>query len=190
MIDHISEALARLPHQYRGTDGQLTSTEKALVAWLTPIAKLEQALVDVITKRTVDNAAGAQLTVIGELVGRARNGVTDDEIYRRYVRAQIATNKSDGTIKDTLTIARLVLGDPTKALTNRNEGAAAFVLSVSGGIPESVAAVLIEMIALGASTGVRSILEFATVPDAQVYRLDSGPGLDQGHLATQIDRKP
>jgi hypothetical protein len=185
VIDHIAEAIARLPHQYRGT-----TTEQALAAWLAPIVQLEAALVAVLTQRTIDDAIGAQLTVLGELVGRPRNGITDDEIYRRYVRAQIATNKSDGTIEDALTITRLVLGDPTKALTNRNEGAAAYVMSVSGGIPEAVAAVLIEMLIAGTGAGVRAILEFAIVSDAQVYRLDSGPGLDVGRFATQIDRKP
>src|SRR6185295_16570081 len=87
-----------------------TNTQKLLRVWLTPAADLEQALLSVLAGLNVETATGFMLTILGKWVGRERNGVTDDGIFRRYVKAQISANKSDGTGEDVLTVARLVLG--------------------------------------------------------------------------------
>lgn len=124
----IDDAFARLPATYRGTPEQPTTTELALRAVLTPLVPLRQAVDDLITQTSIDNATGVWLDEIGVIVGRPRAGVNDDT-YRRYLRAQIATNKSSGTIPEILRIARLIVGDgPTLKL--RNTGACAYVLEV------------------------------------------------------------
>lgn len=169
-IDHIALALARLPHQYRGADPEHeTNTQKAIRALLAPAAALEATMQQVLRERSVDTAIGVQLEAIGNLVGRPREGVLDDEIYRRYIKAQISANKSDGLISDMLTIARLVVG-PGPTLVLRNEGAACFVLSVDGAITDEVAAVLMEMLIRAASGGVRPILEYSTEAPEDVLR--------------------
>lgn len=167
-----------------------TNTQKALRAVLAPAAALEAAMQQVLTERSIDTAVGAQLTAIGARVGRAREGVTDDEIYRRYVRAQIAANKSDGVQRDILTVARLVVGDPAATLVLRNEGAAAYTLEVGGvALPAAVAAVLIELIRRATAGGVRPILEWSTAAPSAVLRWDTQGVWDTGLWADATDRE-
>src|SRR5262245_2616348 len=70
------------------TEGRMgdSNTQKALRALLAPAASLEHALQQLLTERNVNTAIGAQLDLIGKIVGRPRAGVADDEIYRRYIR--------------------------------------------------------------------------------------------------------
>lgn len=167
-----------------------SNTQKAIRALLSPAPDLVIAMHQVLTLRSVDNALGAQLDVLGRIVGRPRNGITDDEVYRRLVRAQISANKSDGTNADILTIARLVVADPDATFVLRNEGAAGFVLAVGGiALDEDIAAVLLELLLRATSGGVRLLLEYATSPPEDVFRFDSGPGFDVGHYATAVDHE-
>lgn len=152
-----------------------TNTQKILRILLKPAVALEAAMQQVLYLRSIDTAVGAQLDVIGSLVGRAREGVTDDEIYRRYCRSQITANKSDGIIDEMILIGELVVDDVAATITLRNEGIATFVLSVDGvAITDAVAAVLIEFLLKAASGGVRPILEYSTSDPALV-----------GHWTTQ-----
>lgn len=173
-IDMVALALSRLPSQYRvRCDGttQETNNQKVIRILLSPAAELEAACLAVLTQSSIETAVGAQLTVLGKRVGRPRNGITDDDIYRRYVRAQISANKSDGIIGDILTVARLVLNDPTATLKLRNTGTAAFVLEVGGiALPTEIAAVLMTMILRAVGGGVRPILEYSTQPPENVLR--------------------
>lgn len=185
-VDLIALAISRLPHMYRGDAAHETNQQKMLRALLSPAPALAQAMIDVIIQGTIDDAQGVQLDEIGALVGRARQGVTDDEIYRRYIRAQVAANKSDGVIDDILNVAGLVIGDAPGVVVLRNEGIAAFVLNaISTGIGDAVAQVLIELVIKATDAGVRAIVEYA--PETPVFRFDTGPGYDVGHYATALD---
>src|SRR5690349_3946784 len=89
---------------------QGNNTEKLLAILATPFQSLENTLQDLLTKRSIDTAEGAQLDVIGKLVGQPRNGL-DDDTYRRYCRARIATNRSNGTNENLITITDLIVYD-------------------------------------------------------------------------------
>lgn len=167
VLDPIELALARLPSQYRGTPANESNDEKQLRALLTPAADFQATARAVLAGLSIDTAIGAQLTLLGKLVGRPRAGITDDDVYRRYVRAQIAANKSDGLNRDILTIARLVIDDPAADLTLRNEGVATYVLSVDGiALSTTVAAVLMALLRKATADGVRPILEYSTATPA------------------------
>lgn len=142
-IDLIARALSRLPSMYRSTGDVETNTEKALRALLAPAPALQTAALAVLASLDVDTAVGFMLERIGKRVGRPRNGVLDDEVYRRYIRAQISANKSDGLIEDILTVARLVVFDEDAALRLVNLGGASYILYVEGiALPTDVAATL------------------------------------------------
>lgn len=167
-----------------------TNTQKVIRVLMTPAAGMEAVMQQVLLLRSVDTAVGVQLDAIGSLVGRARQGVTDDEIYRRYCRAQIVANRSNGVIATILLIADLIINDPAATLTLHNEGIATFALEVGGiALDPAVASVVIELVLKGASAGVRAIIEYATSPPASVFRFDTGPGLDVGHLGGATDRR-
>ena len=167
-----------------------SNTQKAIRALLSPYPALEAAAMAVLTQRTVDNAVGAQLDVIGGWVGRPRSGVTDDEIYRRYVRAQIVANKSSGTIEDALAVADLVIHDGAATLTIRNEGAAAYVLEVSTiALPDAIAAVLVRLLIKATSAGVRIILERSSSPPSTVLRWSTHGVWGTAVLSNGTDRE-
>ncbi len=168
-IDLIALALSRLPHQYRGGDAGETNTEKALRALLDPAIDLATAMLAVLNGFDVNTAVGAQLDVLGNRVGRPRNGVADNEIYRRYVRAQIVANRSDGVIDDILAVAVLVIGDVRATPVFINVGDAAFILRIEGlTVPDEVAAVLIALVRKATSAGRRALVGYTPgAPETQ-----------------------
>jgi len=172
--DYVARALSRLPSMYRSTDpAHLTNTEKAITALLAPANDLAAAMLAVLTQRNVDTAVGVQLDVIGVIVGRARDGVSDDEIYRRYVRAQISANKSNGSVNDVQKVARLVIGD-AGTITTVITGVAASVLRVDGiALSDAVAAVLVELVLRATSDGVRRIVEWTGQDPARTLYWDT-----------------
>lgn len=172
--DYVARALSRLPSMYRSGDpADLTNTEKAITALLAPANDLAAAMLAVLTQRNVDTAVGAQLDVIGVIVGRARDGVSDDEIYRRYVRAQISANKSNGSVNDVQKVARLVIGD-AGTITTVITGVAASVLRVDGiALSDAVAAVLVELVLRATSDGVRRIVEWTGQDPARTLYWDT-----------------
>lgn len=174
-IDHIAAALARLPHQYHGGSPDTeTNTQKALRIVLKPTVALQQAMLSVLTMRVLDTAVGVWLDVLGTLVGRPRNGIADDDIYRRYIRAQIASNKSNGTIDEILTIAELVINDPAASLQLDNTGDAAYILMIEDApISSAVAVVLMDLMQRATSAGVQPILSYTETSFASVLLWDT-----------------
>lgn len=81
-----------------------------LAAYLTQVQQLEDAIYDVYALRMIANAgtAGAQLDVIGKIVGQKRGGATDAQ-YLVYLSARIRTNFSSGTMEDVLRVAALLI---------------------------------------------------------------------------------
>lgn len=165
-----------------------SNMQKAIRALLSPANDLEIAMQQVLTLRSVDNARGAQLDVLGRIVGRARQGIADDEVYRRLVRAQISANKSDGLIEDILTIARLVVNDPDATMVLRNEGIATYTLSVEGiALSDEIAGVLMELLLKATSAAVRVILEYSTADPGDVLRWGTQGVWGTGVWARAID---
>lgn len=158
-----------------------TKVQKFLGAIVGPFQTLEDAAQQCIFDRGVNTAVGAQLDTIGKIVGIPRNGVTDDEIYRRLIRAQISSNKSDGLIEDMLTITDLVVFDPAATYVLDNTGVAAFVLKVEGVVLTfELAEFLMRFLRRAVSAGVRIIMEFWQEPETDMFTFDGGAGLGFG----------
>jgi hypothetical protein len=184
--DHVAAALNRLPLQFHDQPNVIA----VLTSIITPMQTLENALVQVLTQRSVNIATGVTLTMLGHLVGQERNGVVDDEIFRRYVRARIAVNKSNGLPNTLINIARLILNDPAYTVTLHNEGAGTARMTIGSaslGVTDAVAVVLGLMLESAVAAGVRLVVEWSNEDDAGTYTLDSGPGLDTGFFANATD---
>lgn len=154
------------------SDNNITKLLRALVG---PIQEAEDALQQLLTERTVDTAIGAQLDVIGKLVGQPRAGEPDDEKYRRYVRARISTNKSTGLVSDVLKVADLIVYDDLAYLRVIQYGVASFVLRVEDIIVTDVANSLIRFMRQVAAAGVRPIVESWPLEESTMFTCD-GPG--------------
>ena len=102
---------------------------KLLTALVTPHQPLEDAWQQLRLLRSVDTAVGVQLDMIGEIVGQERGGMVDDD-YRRFVRARIAANISDGRVFDLIKVATLVVNDDDTTIQLDLQGNAAVVVRI------------------------------------------------------------
>lgn len=67
----------------------------------------EEQFFDLLVGRGLNLATGAALEQWGAIVGEARGGLTDDD-YRRFIKARVLANTSDGTPDELLTIFALI----------------------------------------------------------------------------------
>lgn len=159
----------------------MNNIEKLLAALIEPVQSVEDALWQLLTARTIDTAIGEQLNVIGRVVGQPRNGLVDDD-YRRYIRARIATSRSDGTANDVITVARLVLNETNARFELHNQGVAAYVLRVRlVAVDDEIADIMIAFLRQATAAGVRVILESSSAAPNTTFKWDTpGRGWDSG----------
>lgn len=165
---HAQAGLALLPSAIPSS-----GVEKLLVPILDQVQEIENALWDVYFYRQLDNAVDATLDMLGKIVGQLRNGLDDDD-YRRYIRARIFSNKSNGTVEDLILIARLILNDPTAHVVIDQEGAAAVVVRIDRiAVPETLAETLISFLRTSKAAGDRLILQTSTADPSLWLQLDT-----------------
>ncbi len=152
---------------------------------MAPLQEVEDVFQQLLTECSVTTAVGAQLDVVGALVGCRRKGLGDD-VYRTHIRATVSVNKSGGTINELLAIARLVLLDDTITLDFKNHGTAAYTLMLVGAVSTDIATAVATFVQRATSAGVRARVQYSTTPADQWFRFDSGPGFDVGHLTGGI----
>lgn len=157
--------------------------EKLLAVLASPFQSVESCLQQLLSERSIDTAVGAQLDVLGKIVGQTRNGL-DDDAYRRYVRARVATNKSTGIIEDLLKVTDLIVYDDAATYITKQEGTATLRLIISGiAITSTLAEVVFEFAQDTVSAGVRIVVQWGESPVDELFQFDDGPGFDQGKLA-------
>lgn len=176
ITNHVDRALARLRSQYQGKP----KIEAFVTALLEPIQDLEDALWTLYVGRILDTATFAQLDAIGYIVGEPRLGRIDDD-YRRFIRARIKTNRSNGLHEELLAITRLVLDDETAELELVPQHPASLLLRITGTIiTDEVAEILLDFLRDSVAAGVRLILEYIPSADTDTLRFDgviAGEGL-------------
>lgn len=155
--DHETEALSRLKYQFRDK----INIRAALAAIVGPTQGIEDAMQDLLTERNIDTAVGVQLNALGLIVGQPRGGL-DDDTYRRYIRARIARNRSNGTVEDLIRVAVLILGSETAYVQVDQQHPASVVVRIYNiDVPDDIAQVVIQFLRGTVSGGVRIILEYS-----------------------------
>lgn len=132
---HVADAAARALAQYQGRP----NFQALLAAFTQSVQNIEDTLYGIEAGTALDNAEGAQLDLIGALVGPNRNGLGDDQ-YRALLRGAIAQNNGDATTESLLTVLRglfqtsaLLLKQPASA--PQPTGAAGATVSLELGDP-------------------------------------------------------
>lgn len=158
--------------------------EKLIGIYARQIQELETAIFQVLILTRLANAAGAQLDVIGRIVGRRRSD-EDDERYRDLLNAQILINLASGTIPEILAIVEIIVG-PTIDLEFIQYFPAAFELEADDQpLPAGQGQIVAALIKSAKLGGVKGLFRFFET--APVFRLDGAGGsqLDGGyHLCT------
>lgn len=122
-LGHVEIGLSRLIERWRADKNP--NLAAILTSYLEEGQELENAIWFVIYGRMLDYAEGAQLDMLGRIVGQPRNGLSDDR-YRVHVRARIRINRSIGTADDVIEVLRLV--DPGVTYHFQDVGFASFRL--------------------------------------------------------------
>jgi hypothetical protein len=150
--------------------------KRLLRCWISGVQSVEDALTQLALMRRIDTATGAQLDVLGRIVGQRRGG-REDATFRRYIRARIRANKSRGTIGDVIKVAALVVGDEDAAIVLRNEGRAAYSLVVDG-VPLAFvdSLVVLDLVRAATAAGVRVIVESNAGEPADAFAFEGGIG--------------
>jgi hypothetical protein len=103
VLNHVEQGTGLFLEQYKD--------KPILYAWakvyLRQVQLLEDAIWDVILRRTLEKAVGAQLDTIGQLVDEKRRDRTD-ELYRVFIGAKILVNRSKGSTKDILDLLAVI----------------------------------------------------------------------------------
>lgn len=121
---HVAQGLAFLTG-----DNAQANTKNILSAWLAQIQALEDQIYLVYLSRILANAVGAQIDLLGALVGEPRNNRTD-AAYKVGIRVRVIVNFSRGTPFDIVAIA--VAGAPDVVPYYADMGTGHFTITLVG----------------------------------------------------------
>lgn len=164
---HAALALARLVEQYKGKP-----LFSALLNCITPqVQQIEDMLFSVRDGLQLANAVGAQLDVIGRIVGQAREASNDAE-YRLRIAARIRANLSTGSTESILSVFSLLLPPPDHTLKITPHYPAAFVLDLFGETDPALTPLYARFLADSKAAGVGGIGILTVVPDEETFIFD------------------
>ena len=101
---HEADALKRLLIQYKGQP----NFENFFKCFTTQVQGLEDVIYSLLELLDIDLMIGAQLDLIGRIVGQPRNDMTDT-LYRIFLKARIGVNTSEGNFVCVNSVFRLLL---------------------------------------------------------------------------------
>lgn len=192
-INHVAAGLARLPQQWRNSPHMIAM----LAIFLARYNGLEAAYQDLLLLRSIDTAnaddpdgfVGAQLDKIGAKVGQRRNGLSNDD-YRRYCRAKIRANNSNGLIEDLIAIAVLVINDPVLYVQVIPQTVKAVQVTIFNiVVDDNLATILINFLRLAVAGGERLLM--ITTPDVRALTFTfNGIAGNQGFGTTADGNQP
>lgn len=165
VTDHADQAVSRLLEPYR-----VGASMPALVRALSrQLQELEDVLWDVGQLRRLELATGAQLDLLGRVVGQPREG-RSDEVYRLWLRARMRLALGSGGAEDILELFRMLMQGST-SIELEEQFPAGLVLRIdpSAIIDPSAAAAILD---LAKAAGVRAILEAGTSVDTTSFAFD------------------
>lgn len=171
--DHAEDSLTFLTEVFK-TKPVIEGILKSAVA---SIQTAENMIWDIINSRNLNTATGAQLDLLGELVGEPRKGRTEDEEYREAIRLRVRINRSQGRTSDILDIAKLALGD--SGFTYSEPATATFVIKYYEAEQAKVLS-LINAINDARPAGVYGQLWYTTDEEAHVFKYAHTDGIILG----------
>ncbi len=176
---HASDAIARIASEYVGKTKMEAMT--GLIGDRTQVT--EDALWAFSTDLTLDGATGAQLDVLGAMVGESRAS-KDDDAYRIFIRARVLVNKSSGTGDEILDIFVMLLSDLGAYTVELLELQPATILvQVHGSFDEVDAQSLSVILRSARAAGIGSWMVWSPAADASTFSLSTVQVDDNGLIS-------
>lgn len=135
---HVADALSRLLEQYKDA-ARLRGIITAIAG---PVQTIEDAITALALARSIDDAEGAHLDRLGEIVGYLRPPLLSDEAYRIFIVAKIGVNASQGETERVIEIYKLITQAQTVRLSEYFP--AAVELFSDGSIPAGMSATVLQ----------------------------------------------
>lgn len=106
-IDVLSSGMSKLLDQWKDSPNFRAFLRSVLLQ----LKEVETTFYQLLNERGIYTAIGAQLDILGKLVGEERGGRSDD-LYRQAILGRISVNKASGTIDDVKNTAKSLSGAP------------------------------------------------------------------------------
>lgn len=152
----------------------MNTIETIISLFMKPFQRLENSAIQLLTLRDIDTGSGFVLDVIGRVVNQARAGLADD-VYKRYLRARIATNRSTGKREELLHICRLILGDPAAQIFAQKQFNTTVFLKINNvAVLPSTETALAHFMEQAASNGVRLIVQSCPTVPTSSFKFSGG----------------
>jgi len=141
---------------------------------------IENALQQLRTLPSIDDSEGAQLDVLGIIIGQGRLGL-DDATYRLYLKARIRANLSSGTLKEIYAVFYALFEilpsffGPPQVIIRRSY--AAIELTIVQTLTHIQALVGTSFLRDSKAAGVRASFRWQETDDAHAFCFDGGSGL-------------
>lgn len=144
--DHATRGPERIIKRYR-----TPRTSALLASWLAEVQVLEDVYWDLLVERSIDTAVGAQLDVLGAVVGQDREG-RNDGTYRVWIAARALVSRSSGTAPQIIAIVkRLIGGAPVRVI---DYYPASFVVDIGPTAAPQVGAAIAQLVREAKAAGV------------------------------------
>lgn len=195
---HKEDAFTRLLQQYKDKP----NLKKIIEIYADRQQDLELVFVSLYLARSVNDAVGAQLDQVGEIVGLARPGslIGNDDAYRTLIFVKIGQNVSQGEAERIINVAKLLTGSEYVHLLDILNGNVELTITTDLGDQETIDSTYRNMeIVLAAGVRVAAILcadpeeAFAfdgPNVDAPALGFDDGTGTVGGKFAKHHEFKP
>ena len=165
---HADEALDLLLEQFKNK----TNVESLVEAFIAPVQELEGVVFDVLEGRWIDNAVGAQLDGIGEIVGLDRGALSADSDYRIRLKTRIRLNYASGIYEDIYDVLNLMLGDVDNPWRYEEHYPASFNVVMTETVSQS-ASVLAEIIGDARGAGINGQFIYLPTTSSGMFTLSS-----------------
>lgn len=146
----------------------------------------EDAAQSLLTSLDIDASVGAQLDVIGRIVGQPRTGAVDT-LYRIYLKARVLANLSTGTVENIFDVMRAMHG--TDALPTYQGGLVKqFAVRIGKVIDRASAMAGVEFLHDSKEAAARGLFVWQETASASMFTFDGtatipGLGFDVGYFA-------
>jgi hypothetical protein len=168
--NHVEIAINLLIEQFK----HATNLQNLIYCYVSILQELENTIQQFGSIKSIDQAFGATLNILGDIVGQEREG-RDDLNYRNAIRLKILLNHSYGQ-PEILIIALKLLVNAKRVKYAEFFPACVYMDFNTYMIPQSNLQKAIESIALA---GVKIILKFSNVDDHKNLRFKAELGISQ-----------
>lgn len=179
--DHVAQALARNLEQYKGKPRIEAILQTVAQGW----QGAEDGLQTIQEGFSLDTAVGAQLDIIGRIVGQPRIPGQSDPAYRIRIKTRIIQNISEGEPEIVITVYSLLLSAPEVFLHAGGFASVRLSSPVAIGTQDMINTLYRE-VQLTLAVGVR-LNALGVYSDSTPFRfkgIKPGFGFGQGLLAT------